>query len=340
MTEIDPLSRNESASLTEGNAGPSRAIELKSIRRILSLILLMLLMIAFYFAKEVVLPLLMGTLLALTLSPVVRGLQKAGLPPAISATTLIFLIAVAIGGSILVMKGPISTWIDEAPGFENEVKAKLQTIASSLAVVKKASEQVENIAAGETDATVQKVAVQSPGFLTLAVSNVVSIGAAFLVTLVLALFLLASGDMFYIKLIDVFPRFGDKKRALRIVYGIERSVSRYLFLVTMINTGLGVVIGLEMWAIGMPKPLVWAVFACLVNFLPYIGPLLGVGLATLVALVSFDNLGHAALVPVVYLTTTSVEGQFLTPIILGRQLELNTVAVFVTVVFWGWLWGV
>ncbi|MEO6300577.1 MAG: AI-2E family transporter [Paracoccaceae bacterium] len=314
--------------------------DLTAIRRILSMILVMLLMISFYFAKEVVLPLLMGTLLALTLSPLVRGLQRAGLAPFVAATALIFLIAAVIGGSVLVLSGPISGWVSDAPRFESAFKSKLQSISSSFAVVKQASEQVDQITTGVSDPAVQKVAVQSPGLLSLAVNNAASVGAAALVTLVLALFLMASGDLFYIKLIDAFPRFGDKKRALRIVYGIERSVSRYLLLVTTINAVLGVVIGLAMWSIGMPQPAVWAFLAFFVNFLPYVGPLLGAGLATAVAIVSFDHLGHAALAPILYMTATSVEGQFLTPIILGRRLELNTVAVFVTVVFWGWLWGV
>ncbi len=125
--------------------------------------------------------------------------------------------------------------------------------------------------------------------------------------------------MFYVKLIDAFPRFGDKKRALRIVYGIEKSVSRYLAVVTVINIVLGVVIGLGLWAIGMPQPAVWAVMSVIVNFLPYIGPLIGGAVTAAVAIVSFDSLGHAALAPLIYLTATTIEGQFVTPVILGRN---------------------
>lgn len=109
---------------------------------------------------------------------------------------------------------------------------------------------------------------------------------------------------------------------------------------TTINAALGLVIGAGMWAIGMPQPIVWALLAFFVNFLPYIGPLFGAGLAAAVAVVSFDHLGHAALAPAIYLAATSVEGQLITPVVLGRKLELNTVSVFVTVVFWGWLWGI
>lgn len=314
--------------------------DLPAIRRTLGLILLVLLTIGLYFAKDLILPLLLGTLIALTLSPLVRALQRRGLPPVVTATALIVLVSVVIAGLALLFGGPVSNWISDAPHLGAELRLKLRSLASSIAIVQQASSQMDQITSGVTDPNVQRVAMEQPGLLTMAVSNAFSITATTLVTLVLALFLLASGDMFYVKLIEAFPRFGDKKRALRIVYGIERSVSRYLFVVTGINLVLGVVIGLGMWAIGMPQPFVWAVLSFFVNYLPYIGPLLGAGLTAAVAIVSFDHLGQAALAPIVYLTATTIEGQFVTPVILGRQLELNTVSVFVMVVFWGWLWGI
>ena len=316
------------------------AADLHAIRRTLGLILLVLLTIGLYFAKDLILPLLMGLLLALTLSPLVRALQRRGLAPVVTATALITLVGVVIAGAALLFSGPVSSWISDAPQLGAELRQKLQSLAASLEIVQQASSQVDQLTAGVSDPDVQRVAMEQPGLLTMAVSNAFSIAATTLVTLVLALFLLASGDMFYVKLIDAFPRFGDKKRALRIVYGIERSVSRYLTVVTGINLVLAVVIGLGMWAIGMPQPGVWAVMSFFVNYLPYVGPLFGAGLAGAVAIVSFDHLGQAALAPIVYLTATSIEGQFVTPVILGRQLELNTVSVFVMVVFWGWLWGI
>jgi predicted PurR-regulated permease PerM len=319
---------------------PGMSDDLPAIRRTLALILLVLLTMGLYFAKDVILPLLMGTLLALTLSPLVRSLARFGLAPVVTATALIAFVGLVIGGAALLFSGPVTTWINDAPALGAELKVKLQGFASSIAVVQQASDQVEQFTAGVSDPGVQRVSMESPGLLTMAVSNVASILATTVVTLVLALFLLASGDLFYVKLIEAFPRFGDKKRALRIVYGIERSISRYLLVVTGINLVLGLVIGLGMWAIGMPQPVVWGVMSFFVNFLPYVGPLFGAGLTAAVAIVSFDSLGHAALAPIIYLTATSIEGQFVTPVILGRQLELNMVSVFVMVVFWGWLWGI
>ncbi len=323
-----------------GAAGPVPPMlhpDLTAIRRSLGVILLVLRTIGFYFAKEVILPLLMGTLLALMLSPTVRSLHRLGLAPAVTATALVLALGAIVGGFALLASGPVSVWIDDARQLEEELGRKLKALTSSVAVMKEASDQVDQITSGSADPAVQKVAVQSPGLLTLAVRYPVSILAT---TLVLALFLLASDDLFYVKLIDAFPRFGDKKRALRIVYGIERNVSRDVLLVTTINAALGVAICAGMWAIGMPQPVVWALLAFFVNFLPHIGPLFGAGLAAAVAVVSFDHLGHAGLAPAIYLAMTSVEGQFIMPVFLGRKLELNTVSVFVTVVFWGWLWGI
>ncbi len=319
---------------------PDMVRHLAAIRRLLGLLLLVLLVIGLYFSKEVILPLIMGTLMALTLSPVVRDLQRFGIAPPVTALVLVLGIGLVFAGGAFVMSGPVSSWVEDAPQLGAELQQKLRTLTSSVQAVQEASEQVEQLASEGTAPGIQKVAVQSPGLLSSAVSNAASILTTVLVTLVLALFILSSGDMFYIKLIDAFPKFGDKKRALKIVYGIERSVSRYLLLVTLINAGLGLSVGVAMWAIGMPQPVVWALIAFLFNYLPYAGTVAGVALVGAVAIVSFDSLTQAMLAPALFLLATTIESQFVTPVVLGRRLELNTVSVFVTVVFWGWLWGI
>ncbi|MFN6979543.1 MAG: AI-2E family transporter, partial [Gemmobacter sp.] len=209
-------------------AGRMNDADLPAIRRTMGLILLVLITIGLYFAKDLILPLLIGALLALTLSPLVRAMQRRGIPPALTAIALIALLAFILAAAALLFSGPVSSWITSAPQVWAELTRKLQSFASSLAVMQQASSQVDQLTNGGSDPAVQRVSLEQPGLLTMAVSNAASILATTMVALVLALFLLASGDLFYVKLIDAFPRFGDKKRALRIVYGIERSVSRYL----------------------------------------------------------------------------------------------------------------
>jgi predicted PurR-regulated permease PerM len=136
------------------------------------------------------------------------------------------------------------------------------------------------------------------------------------------------------------PTFGDKRRAIAITGDIQRQTSRYLLTITLINAGLGVAQGIAMYFVGLPNPLLWGVMAFVLNFIPYVGALLGAGVVGLVALISFDSMTHAAVAPLVYLALTAVEGQVVTPSVLGRSLVLNPLVIFVAVMFWGWLWGV
>ncbi|MFV2053903.1 AI-2E family transporter [Aliiroseovarius sp. YM-037] len=322
------------------DAVANTARELTLIRRSLLGILFLLLTIAAYFAKDVILPIILGVLIALTLSPVVRGLARLNIPPPLTALALILTMGGIVGGGAYVASGPVTGWIEDAPRLGAEVRTKLRELSTSVEAVQEASEQVEQIAEDNSDPTVQRVAIETPGFLSAAMTNAATVLTTAAITLVLSFFLLASGDLFYIKLIESFPKFGDKKRALQIVYGIEGSVSRYLLTVTLINAGLGLSIAVLLSLIGMPQPIVWGIVAFLFNFLPYIGALVGTALVAAVAIITFDSLPYALLAPLIYLTCTSIEGQIVTPVILGRRLELNTVSVFVTVVFWAWLWGV
>jgi predicted PurR-regulated permease PerM len=183
------------------------------------------------------------------------------------------------------------------------------------------------------------VVVEQPGILTRAANSLASVVTSAAITLILALFLLSSGTLFYEKIIQSFPLLSDKKRALRVVYDVEREISRYLLTVAIINCSLGLVVGLGLWAIGVPNPMVWGVAAALLNFLPYVGALIGIVTVAVISLVSFQTIGYALVAPLFYFACTIAEGQFLTPLILGRRLELNSVSIFIAMAFWTWLWG-
>ena len=340
MTEIPKSANDADSDLSEQPNGLSSGQDLVLMRNALMGIFFLLLIIATYFARDVLLPIILALLMALTLRPVVRGLARWGVPPPATAFALILLAAGAIGSGAYAISGPISNWIEEAPELATELRWKISSLSNSVEAVKEASDQVEKIAEETADPTVQKVAIETPGFISAAMTNATTVFSTILIALVLAFFLLGSGDLFYIKLIESFPNFRDKKRALRIAYGIERSISHYLLTVTLVNAGLGLVVGLALWAIGMPQPVVWGILAFALNFLPYVGALVGVVVVAAVSIVNFDSLSYGLIAPAAYLAATAIEGQFVTPMVVGRRLELNTVSVFVTVVFWAWLWGI
>ncbi len=292
-----------------------------------------------YFAKDILLPVVIGLLLSATLSPLVRGAERKGIAPPITAAVLIFGILITIGIAILFLGGSVAAWMDQAPQLGAELRVKLRDLTDSVEAVQNASEQMETI----TDSTgngVQKVVIDQPGLLKTAASSLISFGTSMLVGVILALFFLASGDLFAIKLVQSFSSFTDKKRAIKIVTGIQRRVSHYLLSITLINAGLGLSIGFALYLVGLPYFWIWGAAAFTLNFLPFLGAIIGAILVGAYSVVTFDSLYYAAIAPGIYLFLTSLEGQIVTPYLLGRRLQLNTVAVFLTVVFWGWLWGI
>ena len=313
--------------------------ELRSIRTLLAIITVFLAIGTIYFAKEVVLPVILGILLTLTLSPVIRWASRAGVAPPFSSFVLILSLAAAGGFGAYSLSGVVSSWVDEAPELSQRLKFKMSSILQSVEALQDASDEVESIATAGSE-NVQEVVVKQPGLLSSTLGSLASFGTSLLVGLVLALLLLASGDLFYAKLVESFPRLRDKKRALKIVHHIERAISNYLLSITLINAGLGLSIALTLFLLGVPQFYVWGTMAFLLNFVPYIGAIIGVGLVGAFAIITFDDLSFAILVPVIYLALTTIEGQLITPWLLGRRMELNTVSVFLTVIVWSWLLGV
>lgn len=159
-------------------------------------------------------------------------------------------------------------------------------------------------------------------------------------TLIFLFFLLASGDLLYLRIVQSFDSLARKRAAYEALRQIEANLGSYLGTITVINVGLGVVSGLAMWAWGMPSPLLWGIGAAVLNYIPYIGAALGYVGAALVALVVFDDAWTALLVGGTYFGLTAIEGQFVTPYFVSWRLQLNPVVVFLTVALWAWLWSV
>lgn len=312
--------------------------EIQKIKNLLLCITVLLAFGAVYFARDMFLPIMIGLILALTLSPIVRWLARIGIPEGISAIVLIFGTGIALGAGGYLSSGPLSEVLSEAPKLGIELREKLSGVMASLDMVQSASEQVEQMATGGDAATT--VALQQPGLLAFAAGSFANFLGLAAVGLVLALLILASGDLFYVKLVEALPNFSDKRRAVETVRNIERQISRYFLTITVINAGLGLCIGLAVMLVGMPSPLLWAVLGFTLNFLPFVGAIIGTALVAAIGILTFDTVGQGLLPAIVYFGLTMMEGNLITPAVLGRRLEMNTVSVFLTVIVWTWLWNV
>ena len=332
---------NEKAA--SGPAAPEpldrRASDTRLMRSLLIGIFIFMAVYALYFAREFFMPIVLAFLLALTLTPIVRFLRKHGVPEAVSATLLVVFSVLGLAAAGYFLSGPIAELIDDAPSIGRRVGDRLAELRRPIERMAEMSEQVEQVTETAQEPGVQKVVMAQPGILSQAAGNLLSAGTTAAITFVLSLFLLASGTMFYEKIIQSFPRLSEKKRALRVVYDVEREISRYLLTIMLINAALGAVVALGLWAIGMPNPLLWGVTAALLNFLPYVGALVTILLVAAIAVITFDSLSYALLPPAFVFLCNVVEGQIVTPLVVGRRLEINAVAVFIAVAFWSWLWG-
>lgn len=292
-----------------------------------------------YVARDFFMPIVLAILIFLTLSPIVRAGRYRGIPPFITGTVVVVGLGCAILAGMALLTRPIANWIQNAPTIGFQLRSKLYELRHSFQEVSQASEEVEKLAQAVQSSDVQTVSVQQPGLLPSAAGDIVTVIAMLGLTAILLLFLLGSSAMIYEKIVRALPTMGDKKRALRLVFDIERTVSRYLLSITLINAGLGVCVGVTMWVLGVPSPLLWGVAAAVLNYLPYVGNLIGIVLVAIVSIVSFDSIGQALLPPLAYLLLTGIEGQVVTPMLLGRRLELNAVSILVALAFWAWLWG-
>lgn len=177
-------------------------------------------------------------------------------------------------------------------------------------------------------------------WLTDIASTTPALLAQLVFTLFLLYFMLASGELLYRRVVESFAGFGDKRKALQAMHMIEASLGSYLGTITLINAGLGVAVAVAMWAWDMPQPALFGVMGFAFNFIPYLGAVAGVVLATAVAFVSMPGFIDPLLVGATYMALTTVEGNLITPSLVSRQLSLNAVVVFVAVALWAWLWSV
>jgi predicted PurR-regulated permease PerM len=292
-----------------------------------------------YFARAVVLPLVLASLLTFLLRPIVRALKRLRIPEwAGAALVLLVLLSIASYG-LLKISRPAAEWIEKVPEGLSKIELKVSVLRKPLETLNRTAEELKKIARMGEEKKIE-VEIKRSALADTILTGTQEFFAKASVMLILLYFLLASGDLFLSKTVKVFPALDRKKEILKIIRAVEQQISKYLFTVTVINIFMGVSLGLSMYLIGMPNPVLWGVMAGFLVFLPYLGPLIGIVIVTVVAFLTFDGLGRIVLAPAIYLALEIIQGQIITPMVLGFRLALNPVAIFVWLIFWGWMWGI
>lgn len=300
---------------------------------------------ALYFARPVLLPIFIACVAGMTLKPLIRWSSICHIPPAFSAAIVLLLLVAGVIFGVGQFSRPAMAWVNDAPQHMTELRQRIQKLLPPGARFSAAAAAVNNL--GATEAEKKEDQKNAPTVQVKDNHGSVSLinwTELFLMglieTLVLLYLLLASGDLFLQKLVHVMPTLGDKKRAVEISHEIQQNISNYLLSVTLINVGLGVVVSGGLYFMGVPNALMWGIFVAVLNFVPYFGPVAGIALLAAVGLLTFEtSLWRALLPPAWYLLLHLLETNLVTPVLLGRRFTLNPVVIFVSLIFWTWLWG-
>lgn len=327
---------------TKTDAIPTEPI-LASPLSLSALVLAVLAVIAaLHVGKEVVLPIAFAIVLKLLLQPLLDFLcRRLHLPTAVGALIIIVGLFGATGTIAFTVSGPASGWIQKAPEVLPSLKDKLVVLRQPLDYMQQAFKQVEDVATpgGQDGTPTVAVKDQSAVARNLAAGTFLVLGRLF-TTMVILFFLLAAGDRLLRGLIEVLPTFSDKRQAVDIANEIQRQIGGYLLTITVMNSLVGTLTGLTMWYLGLGDPILWGAAAFLLNYVPILGPLTGIGVFLVAGILTLDWPLLALLPAGIYALIHIAEGEIITPMLLSKRFTLNPVLVIVSLFFWHFVWGI
>jgi predicted PurR-regulated permease PerM len=289
--------------------------------------------VALSLAKAIILPVTAAFVVTLMLSPLSERADLYRVPQWLTALVL-WLGAVAVAfGVVDLVSAPVIDWVHKAPDIGRSIQDKLQVLSrplSGLREIRDALLPAQSDKAVKVD--VVAIVQQTILFASPALGQIL----IFFVTL---FFMLLGRRRLRHLVVRFFSHHEVRLRSLRIMNDIETNLTGYLSVMAIINAGVGIGAGIIAAVVGLPSPVAWGVLGFVLNFIPYIGAgIMELGMF-LVGLVTFPTLTYAFIAPLLYILMGLIEGQFLTPSILGRRFTLNPLTVFISLVFWAWLWG-
>lgn len=300
-------------------------------------LLVLAILYSLHAAQAFLLPVVIALFLAIVLNLPARQVRRLGLPAWAAAAIIVLTVVAVMGAGSWFLSAPAKEWLDRGPAVVRQLQWKLLPVMESLGGASELGKQIEQMT--EEDSARPQVEMAGPSFTEVVVGQAWTVSAGAIVVIVLLFFLLAGGQRMVAAVAVSLP---PDRRAVfdGIVRQVEVDIALYLQTITLINAGLGVATGFAMWAAGMPSPALWGAMAAVLNFMPYLGAGMTLVVISAVSVITFTAPGEMVLAPLLFLLLTTLEGQILTPSIVGKRLTLNPLVVFLSVVAWGSLWGV
>jgi predicted PurR-regulated permease PerM len=301
-------------------------------------------------AQDFVVPLVLGLLIAYTLDPIVRTLQRSGLPRWLAAVAIVAGLVVTLGALAYALGNTVTSAINQLPAATGRLREELRSMGGqeggAISAIGRAADDLEAAASEAAGLQTSAAAAKAPlafrlrESLVMGSMTILGMTSTAFMLMLFVYFLLASGDLFKRKIVGLAGPTLSRRRAVAIaIDDINAHIERFLSVVISMN----VLVALLTWgafhALGVANAGAWAIVAGLLNTFPFLGSAVAAVVFFLAALLQFDSVGAAVIVPGVFILITSVEGMLVTPWLLGRTVRMNNVAVFAGLLFWGWLWG-
>jgi predicted PurR-regulated permease PerM len=298
-------------------------------------IFVLLLGVCVYFCRPVLLPVTAALLIGTTLAPIVKAAAYWRISPWVTAIALGALLLAVAGTAVTLLAEPVSEWIARAPQIGATVKEKLYVLEPPLAALR----QLRDVVLPSDGSVAVEQSQLGLSLVTPVITFVTPTAIQLTLFLVTLVFFLATQMDFRRYMVSFFSSRDAKLRFIRISNDLEDYLASYVATVTAINFCLGVAVAIGAWLFGFPSPIIFGILAMVLNYMPYIGA----GCMTLilfaVGLVTFSSFGYALIPPAAFVGLATLEGQFITPAVLGHRLTLNPLAVLLALAFWAWMWG-
>ena len=285
----------------------------------------------------VFLPLVTAIILTIVLSPLADRLAQIGLPNFIASilALLVFLAIVAL--ALTAVLRPAVSLFDDVPAMIDRIGEHFENLQGALVWVSRLNDQIARIVGTQEG---QQVVLAGPTMLEQLAFATPTVVLEVLLTFLMAFFMIEARVRVRRRLLLDRQHFGASLKAARVMRDVQDRVAAYILTVGIINLGIGVIVTLAAWALGMPQPVMWGGLAALLNFLPYLGPLAMIALLTLFGLGTADAPLVGLIPAAAYLGLHAVESNFVTPAILGARFTMNPVLILLALSYFSWIWGV
>lgn len=291
-------------------------------------------------AKSFLLPIFLAVALTFALVGHVRRLQRWGIPEPLGAGVVLLGLLLAAGMLVNILIDPAAAWIQRAPTNLQQVIKQIDRVRASIPVIAP-PQRTRAGSAPPVDPVKDKIASEGMNLTGRVLGETLSFGFVTMATIILLYFLLASERWLLARTFEALP--GRRRKALVLggLRSAQQDIALYLSTMALINLGLGLATAAAMFALGLPSPALWGTVAGLLNFIPYFGPLMTTLMLLMAGIVSMADQGWMVLLPATaFLVLHGIESNFISPIMVGRRLLISPLSVFITVLFWGWVWGI